>query len=87
MIYQKLFKCFSNYILIHIIPNILSEEDIDVVIEEKVYNKDFQKSDCETETFDNIEELKFLQEYDGGFFYLRWFKWKRNEWFSGTSYV
>ena len=30
-IYQNFFKCFSNYIPIHIIPNILIEEDIDLV--------------------------------------------------------
>ena len=36
--YQKLIKRFSNYILIHIIPNNLNEEDIDVVIEE-IFNK------------------------------------------------
>ena len=52
-------KCFSNYIPIHILPNILNEEDIDVVIEEIVNNKDFQKSDTEIETF----EL-FPQEYE-----------------------
>ena len=63
-LYQKIIKCFSNYIPIHIIPNILNEEDIDLVIEEIVYNKDFQKSDIEIETFDNIEELKFPQEYE-----------------------
>ena len=62
-LYQKLIKCFSNNIPIHIIPNILNEEDIDIVIEEIVNNKDFQKSDTEIETFDNIEELKFPQEY------------------------
>ena len=32
-LYQKLIKYFSNYIPIHIIPNILNEEDNDVVIE------------------------------------------------------
>ena len=31
-IYQKLIKCFSNYIRIHIIPNILFEANIDIVI-------------------------------------------------------
>ena len=62
-LYQKIVKCFSNYIPIHIIPNFLSEEDIDIVIEEIVNNKDFQKSDTEIETFDNIEELKFPQDY------------------------
>ena len=63
-LYQKLIKCFSNYIPIHIIPNILNEEDIDVVIEEIVNNKGFQKSDTEIETFDNIDELKFPQNYE-----------------------
>ena len=70
-LYQKLIKCFSNYIPIHIIPNILNEEDIDVVIEEIVDNKDFQKSDTEIETYESIEELNFPQEYDdGGIFIL-----------------
>ena len=62
-LYQKLINCFSIHIPIHIIPNISNEEDIDIVIEEVVNNKDFQKSDFEIETFDNIEELKFPQEY------------------------
>ena len=63
-LYQKLIKCFTNYITNNIIPNILNEEDIDIVIEEIVNNKDFQKSNTEIETFDNIEELKFPQEYE-----------------------
>ena len=63
-LYQKLIKCFSNYIPIHIMPNILNEEDIDIVIEEIVNNKDFQKSVTEIETFDNIKELRFPQEYE-----------------------
>ena len=62
-LYQKLIKCFSNFIRIHIIPHILNEEDIDIVNEEIVNNKDFRKSDTEIETFDNIEELKFPQEH------------------------
>ena len=37
-LYQKLNKCFSIYIPIHIIPNILNEEVIDIVIEEIVNN-------------------------------------------------
>ena len=57
-LYQKLINCFSTYIPIHIIPNILYEEDIDIVIDEKVIDKDFEKSDTEIETFDNIEKLK-----------------------------
>ena len=63
---QKLFKCFTNYIPIHIIPNFLNDEDIDVVIEEIVNNKDFEKSDTEIQTYESSEELKFPQEYDDG---------------------
>ena len=63
-LYRKLIKCFRNFIPFHIIPNVLNEEDIDVVIDELVNNKDFEKSDTEIETFDNIEDLKFPQEYE-----------------------
>ena len=63
-LYQKLIKCFSNYIPINTIPNILNEEDIDIVIEEVINNEDFQKSDTEIETYESIEEFKFPQEYE-----------------------
>ena len=63
-IYQKISNCFSNYIPIHIIPNILNEADFDIVVEEIVKNKDFEKSDTEVETYESIEDLKFPQEYE-----------------------
>ena len=69
-LYQKLIKRFINYLPIHIIPNILNEEDIDVVIEKLVNNKDFEKSDTEIETYESIEELKFPQENDDGGIYI-----------------
>ena len=69
-LYQKLIKCFSNNLPINIIPNILNEQDIDKVIEEIVNNKDFQKSDTEIETFDNIVELSFPQEYENNSFII-----------------
>ena len=65
-LYQKLIKCFSNNITIHIISNILNEEDTDIVFEEIVNKKDFENSDNELETYGSIEELKFAQEYDDG---------------------
>ena len=46
-LYQKLIKCFSKYIPINIIPNILIEEDIDIVIDDIVNEKDFEKSNSE----------------------------------------
>ena len=63
-LYQKLIKCFSNYIPIHIIPNNLNEEDIDIVNKQLINNKDFEKSITEIETFDNSEELRFPQDYE-----------------------
>ena len=65
-LYQKLIKSFINYIHIHITPKILNKEHIDVVIEEIVNNKDFEKSDTEIETYESIEKLKFPQEYEDG---------------------
>ena len=49
-LYQKIIKCFTNYIPIHIIPNILNEKDIILGFEEIVNKKDFEKSDTEIET-------------------------------------
>ena len=63
-LYQKLIKCFTNYIPIHTIPIILNEENIDVVVEEIVNNEDSQKSDTDIETFESIEDLKNPQEYN-----------------------
>ena len=56
----------NKYIPIHIIPDILYEEDVEIVIEDIVNDKDFQKSDREIETQEPIEELKYLQDYDVG---------------------
>ena len=63
-LYQKIIKCFNNYIPINIIINILNEENTDIVIEEIVNSKDFEKSDSEIETYELIEELKFPKEYE-----------------------
>ena len=63
-LYQRLIKCFSNHIPIHIIPNILNNEDLDIEIDEIINTIDIEKSDIEIETYDNIEELKYPQEYE-----------------------
>ena len=63
-LYQRLIKCFSNYIPINMISNILNEEDIDIIIEEVINNKDFEKSYIEIESFNDIEDLKYPQEYE-----------------------
>ena len=63
-IFTKKKKCFTNYISIKKIPNVLNEENADVVIEEKLNNEDFKKSDIEIETYETIEKLKYPQEYN-----------------------
>ena len=65
-LYQKLIECFINYTPINIIPNVLNEEDIDIVIEEIVNKEDFEKSDTEIQTFESLDEFKFPQEYEDG---------------------
>ena len=70
VLYHKLNKCFRIHIPIHIIPNILNEEDFDLVIEEIVINKDFQKSHIEIETYELIDKLRFPQDYDRGIIIL-----------------
>ena len=62
--YQKVIKCFGNYMPRNILPNILIEEDIDLVIDARVNDKDFEKSDTEIETYESLGELKYPQEYD-----------------------
>ena len=44
----------------------MNAKDIDILIEEIVNNKDFEKSDTEIETYESMEELIFPQEYDDG---------------------
>ena len=71
VLYQKLIKCSRIYIPINIIPNILIEEDNDLLIDEIVKIKHFNESDIEIETYESIEELKFPQEnVDGGIILL-----------------
>ena len=65
-LYQNLFKCYSNFIPTHIKTIILNEEDIDIVIEEIVNIKNFEKSNTEIKTYESIEELKFPHQYDDG---------------------
>ena len=65
-LYQRFIKCFSKYISIHIIPNVLNEKDMDIVIEELCNDKDFQKSDIEIEKYESVEETNYRKEYEDG---------------------
>ena len=42
---------------INIIPKILTEEDIDSVIDEIYNDEDFEKSGTELDTYESIEEI------------------------------
>ena len=50
-LYQKLIKYFSKFLPMNNIPNILNDEGLDVVIDEVVRDKDFNKSYTETDTY------------------------------------
>ena len=63
---QKLIYCLISYILVHIIRNVLNEEDIDLVIIEIINKKDLKKSDTEIETCEPKEETKYPQDYEDG---------------------
>ena len=55
-LYENLFKVLSTYLPINIIPNIHNQEDIDLVIDEIVHIKNFEKSDIEIKTYLNEKE-------------------------------
>ena len=59
-----MFECFNIYKPIILIPNILDDEDKNLVIDEVINNKDFEKSYTELETDDSVEELKYPQKYN-----------------------
>ena len=53
------------------IPNLHNEKDIEIVTDEIVNVKDFEKSDIKRETYGSIDELNYPQDYnDGGIIIL-----------------
>ena len=71
-LYRKLTKFFRFIIPIHLFPNNLVEDDVNLVIEEIVNDEDIEKSDTEKETYESIEDPKFLQDYDDGGIFVLW---------------
>ena len=65
-LYQKIIKCFSNYISIYIIPKILNEDNIDLVNDELIKDEDFGKPETQIKTYESKEELKYPKEYEDG---------------------
>ena len=49
---------------INIIPNIFNEDDLDIVFDEIVNEKNIKETHCEIETYESIEELKYPQEFE-----------------------
>ena len=56
---QNLIKCFTNFIPINMIQNVVNEDDSDLMIEE--ISKNIEKSETDMEIFESIEELIKLQ--------------------------
>ena len=70
-LYQKVINCFNNYIPIHLNSNISNEQDIVLLIDEKVKIVELEKSDTGIEINESIEYLKNPQEIEnGGIFIL-----------------
>ena len=57
-LYENLEKCVVNFIPINIIQDILSEEDLDLLVEESVYHKNFENCKTELETYESLQEVK-----------------------------
>ena len=66
--YKTIIKCFSNFLPLNVIQNILQEQihldELDTTIEEIINDEDFESSHIECESYDNIDELKDPQEYE-----------------------
>ena len=65
-LYQKLIKCFTAFLPLNVIKNVLDQplEELDSLIVEIVNDEDFESSEKEIETYESIEELKYPQDYD-----------------------
>ena len=66
-LYQKLIKCFTIFIPIKIIQDILNEKDLELLIEEIVSKQNIEKLETEVETYESIEELNYQQDYGSDF--------------------
>ena len=89
-LYQNLFKCFSTFIPIDIIQNILKQEVLDLIFDQIVNDKVFEKSETEIETFESKEDLKYPQEFGSDqpiVFILDDLNEKENERFSSLNIV
>ena len=61
-IYQNTNKGLSTFIPLNKVSTILIEGGCESVFEELSKDKNFEKSDTETETYERLEELKYPQE-------------------------
>ncbi len=64
--YKTIIKCFNSFLPLKAIQNILKEkiplDELDTIIEEIMNEEDFESSNIECESYDNIDELKDPQE-------------------------
>ena len=67
-VYQTIIKCFESFLPLNVIKNVLelkiSLEELQPLIEEIINDEDFESSQIECESYDNIDELKNAQEYE-----------------------
>ena len=67
-VYQTIIKCFESFFPLNVIKNVLNLkiplEELQPLIEEIINDEDFESSQIECESYDNIDELKNAQEYE-----------------------
>ena len=67
-VYRTIIKRFNNFLPLNVIQNILREsiplDELDKTIEGIINDEDFESSDIECESSENIAELKNAQDYD-----------------------
>ena len=87
-LYQKLIKCFTSYIPINIFANKLNQEDIDLVIDEIVDRRDYEKSESEIGKIGINRRNKISSgKWQGWYNYPRSIKRKWKEGITYTSTV
>ena len=63
-LYETLIKCFSKFIPINIIQDIIIQKDLNLKIKEIVCDENIEKSETEIHSNESKEVLKYPQDYN-----------------------
>ena len=66
-VYRTIIGCFNKFLPLNVIQNILREgiplDELDRTIKEFIIDEDFESSQIECESYEDINELKNAQDY------------------------